>query len=250
MELTIATPSIRSLKPASTLAATRDHGDRLKYMSGCRCDLCRRANTDYENTRSKARAAGDWNGIVSAEKSRKHIDWLSYHGVGRRQIAAATDVAESILVKIINGQRTNVRARTERLILAVTPDCAADHAIIAAGPTWKLINTLLKAGFTRSRIAAELGRKTHALQLGKTSITVRNAHDVQRLYERLIESDDVPVPGKPIWHLIKKLRDEGYTDKQLARDLNVAEAALTQRNAKVSKGFARRVEQFYERATT
>lgn len=242
------TQSITTLKPPSVLSASRAHGDRLKYMGGCRCDLCRRANSDYENGRAKARAAGDWNGIVSAEKSRKHIDWLSYHGVGRRQVAAATDIAESILVKIINGNRLNVRARTERLILAVTPECAADHALISARPTWRLIDNLLKAGFTRTLIAAELGRKTHALQLGKDLITVRNAAAVTRVYERLINSDAARVCAKPVWRSIEILRGEGYSDKQLARALGVDESEISRQAKKVSKEFARKVEALYTRA--
>lgn len=242
------TPKIASLKPPSVLSASRAHGDRLKYIGGCRCDLCRRANTDYENIRAKARAAGDWNGIVSAEKSRKHMDWLSYHGVGRRQVSAATDIADSILAMIINGTRVNVRARTERLILAVTPECAADHALIPAGPTWILIDKLLKAGFTKTLIAAELGRKRHALQLGKDLITVRNANDVKRVYERLIDSDAARVPAKPVWRSIQILLGEGYTDKQLARSLGVDDSAISRRCSKVSKGFARKVDEFYARA--
>lgn len=242
------TPTISTLKPRSVLAASRAHGDRLKYMAGCRCDLCRGANTNYEKGRAKARAAGDWNGIVSAEKSLKHIDWLSYHGVGRRQVAASTDIADSILVKIIKGTRVNVRARTERLILAVTPECAADHALIPAGPTWRLIDRLLNAGFTKSLIAAELGRKRHALQLGKELITVRNAAAVTRVYERLINSDAARVCAKPVWRSIEILRGEGYSDKQLARALGVEESAISRRAKKVSKEFARKVEALYTRA--
>ena len=62
----------RGLKPASELAAKRPHGDRLRYVAGCRCDLCRKANSTYERERQKARAAGDWNGIVDAAKARQH----------------------------------------------------------------------------------------------------------------------------------------------------------------------------------
>ena len=238
----------RGLKPASLLAASRDHGDRLRYLGGCRCDLCRRANTDYERGRAKARLDGDWNGIVRADKARDHMTWLSRHGVGRHAIASATDIADSILWSIIKGSRANIRARTERKILAVTLDAAADHALVPAGPVWRLIDQLLDAGFSKSRIAAELGRKTHALQLGKKTMTVRNAYDVRRVHARLINSDETLVSAKPTWILIAKLRDEGFSDKHLARELSLDGGGLAISRTRISRGLARRVAELYERA--
>lgn len=58
----------RGLKPIAQLAANRDHGDRVRYLAGCRCTDCRRANSAYESARQKARAAGDWNGFVLATR--------------------------------------------------------------------------------------------------------------------------------------------------------------------------------------
>lgn len=245
---TCGTMASRGLRPASELAANREHGDRLRYIGGCRCDCCRRANTEYEQSRAKARKEGDWNGIVSAAPARKHIDWLSYHGVGRRAVGAATDVADSILTQIINGTRTQIRARTEKKILAVTLDAAADHALVPAGSTWKLIAQLLKAGFTKTQIAFGLGRQTHALQIGKKAVTVRNAFDVRKLHAKLINSEDALVAAQDTWRLIGKLRAEGYTDKQLARELGFSDGHLQVPKARVTRKLARIVTELYERA--
>jgi hypothetical protein len=172
----------RGLKPITQLAAKRTHGDRLRYLGGCRCADCRRANTDYENARRVARKECDWNGIVPAKKAQAHILKLARQGVGRRSVQAVTDISDSILFKIRAGTKTKIRARTERLILAVTKEMAADHALVDAAPSWKLLNKLLDKGYTRTQLAHALGGKSHALQVGKEQVTVRMAYEVRRLY--------------------------------------------------------------------
>lgn len=69
--------TLNGLRPVAELAADRPHGDRLRYMAGCRCKECRAANTAYETQRALARKAGDWNGVVSAARARSHIAVLS-----------------------------------------------------------------------------------------------------------------------------------------------------------------------------
>jgi hypothetical protein len=130
---------------------------------------------------------------------------LSAAGVGRRQVSDASGVADSILFKIISGDRKQIRARTERSILAVTQAAAADHALVDARATWVLIHELLASGYTKTQLAHELGYKTHALQIGKHWVTVRNAFDVQRLHQRLRR-----VPAAKTEQLIRDLREEGY----------------------------------------
>lgn len=182
----------RGLKPVGEYAQRREHGDRLRYLAGCRCDLCRKANTDYERERQIARRAGDWNGIVPAAKARAHMAALQKQGIGRRTIADVTDIAESVLVGIRAGTRMNIRARTERLILGVTADMAADHAYVDASASWALINELLRAGITKVRLARRLGQKGSGLQLGKRFMTVRNADRVRKLHAELINSVKAP----------------------------------------------------------
>lgn len=214
----------RGLRPVSDLAAAKPHGDRLRYLGGCRCDACRAANTAYERSRSAARAAGDWNGIVSANKARRHIKKLSRLGVGRRAISAVTDIADSILFEIRSGKRKNIRARTERLILGVTTDMAGDAVLVPAGPTWGLINQLLAAGYTKGEIALSLGRKTPALQINKTTITLRTAAAVKRLHAKLIQPDQRMVNSAKAARLIAQLRAELIPASRIASELNMPTA--------------------------
>lgn len=175
----------RGLRPVAELGGARPHGTRLRYLSGCKCFKCRRANSDYERERQAARLAGDWNGIVDAARARAHLIKLARAGVGRRVVSEVTDVAHSILHEIRQRRRLKIRARTERKILAVTPDMRADRSIVSAAKAWHLIGELLEEGFTKSAIAKELGYRTQALQLRHDRITARNEQRVIALHRRL-----------------------------------------------------------------
>lgn len=176
----------RGLKPASELAEGRPHGTRLRYVGGCRCDLCRAANRNYERKRAAARAAGDWNGIVPSDCARKHLLALARQGIGTRSVAACSDVSRTILLEVIRRKRRKIRARTERSILAVTADVArGDNSLMSAKGTWRLINDLLDEGYTKTRIAQEMGHR--CIQLGKEQVTARNAARVAVVYRRLTQ---------------------------------------------------------------
>jgi hypothetical protein len=175
----------RGLRSAEVLAADRPHGDRMKYLAGCKCDECKAANTAYERERKLAREAGDWNGLVPAKKAQRHINKLSRQGVGRRSIAACSDVSETVIFDIKSGSKTQIRARTERQILAVTKEMLADGAYVPATETWELLNGLLAEGYTKRALAKALGYESHALQLNKHQVTVRNAADVKKVYRDL-----------------------------------------------------------------
>ena len=194
----------RGLRSASELGLQRNHGDRLRYLSGCRCFACRRANSAYEAQRKIARAAGDWNGIVSAAPAQAHIHTLSGLNVGRRQVADASGVAESVVAAIRSGLKARIRARTEKRILAVSADAIADRALVDAGPTWKLLSALMM-DYPKARLARELGYRSPALQLGRNQVTARSALEIERLYERL-----VCVRATKTTSLLRDLASEGY----------------------------------------
>ena len=170
------------LRDVVELAAQKSHGTRLKYMASCRCLPCRAANSRYECERAKARRNGDWNGLVPADPARKHILRLSKQGVGRRAVAAASDVPASIIAQIRCGRRTQIRKRTLNRILEVTNLAVSDAALVAAGKTWRQINTLIEEGFSKAELARRLGFASPALQLGKNRILARSAARVDRLF--------------------------------------------------------------------
>jgi len=178
-------PAARGLRPIGELGAARPHGNRLRYMAGCKCFQCRRSNSDYERQRQAARLAGDWNGIVDAGSARQHLRRLSRLGVGQWSVVAATDIARSMIHEIKNGDRPRIRARTEGKILAVTPGQRADQAKVPAAKAWRLLEQLMVEGYTKRAIAKLLGYRSPALQLKRDRITARNEQRVVALHRRL-----------------------------------------------------------------
>lgn len=176
----------RGLKPVAQLAEHHPHGVRLRYLGGCRCLKCRMANSNYETSRLKARASGDWNGIVDAAPARRHIKKLSIQGVGYKQVAAAASVSTNITFGIRSGRRKRARARTVRKICAVTVKCRGDGALIPGARAWQRIGKLLEEGYSKAEIARMLGYKTPKLQLRRDVITVKSDAAVAKLYRRLM----------------------------------------------------------------
>jgi len=178
--------TIESLRSIQELAARRQHGDRLQYMAGCRCLKCRMANSNYETARARARKVGDWNGLVDATPVRQHLLKLSRAGVGYKAAADAASVARSVVAKIRSGEKTQVRARTAKQLLAITPAARADHSYVSATRTWLLIRQLLEQDFTKARIARELGIG-RALQISKTRVLARTALSVEKLWRKYMQ---------------------------------------------------------------
>lgn len=266
----IATPmrsalEARGMKPITELARQRPHGDRLRYMAGCRCPACRGANTAYERMRARARKAGLGNPIVPADEARAHLKALSAAGVGRATVAQATDISGAIVQMIAAGIRERVRLATARKILAVTPDCKADGTRIDAAPTWALIQELLKAGDTKLSIARALGQQGSGLQLSRHTVTVRNADKVRRHHARRMaeiaaerqaaqaEAErTAPVPAGATRQRLEWLREELGHPKRVARAIGCSEdelrAVLGRAYVKnVPRAFADQVEAIYRR---
>ncbi len=79
-----------------------------------------------------------------------------------------------------------IRKETERHILAVSVKDAEGKALIAARPTWKLIERLLNEGFTKRLLAKRLGFDTPKIQLGKIRITAANARKIRQFYDMVM----------------------------------------------------------------
>jgi hypothetical protein len=99
-----------------------EHGTRARYVAGCRCQACTRANRIYARARLALSRDGDWNGLVSAKSARAHLQMLSASGIGRRKVEKLCGVSDTVLSAVKNGRKQMIRARSEKLILAVTPE--------------------------------------------------------------------------------------------------------------------------------
>lgn len=176
-----------TLRPAGELAADKPHGTRIRYVAGCRCLPCRCANARYATERAHAIAAGDTRELVPAERARRHIAMLSRRGVGYKTAADCASVARSVVAKIKSGERARIRASTERALLAVTPRQLPDSALVSGAGTRRRIARLIAEGFTKRRLALELGYDSPALQIAaRERVTVRTRARVAALYRRFM----------------------------------------------------------------
>ena len=170
----------------------RQHGTRAKYVvEKCRCEPCTNANRTYARQRDhqarRVRYGFDEPNpaFIDATEAREHLLWLSSVGVGKRRVAELTGVSLSAIDKLRQGNRTKCRPETAAKILAVGRSRASDGAFIDAKKTWRLIDDLLKHGWTKQAIAKAIGSKAQrpALQLQPNKVTARNARAIEQLHE-------------------------------------------------------------------
>lgn len=174
--------SLTYLRPVEELGLEKPHGTRLRYLAGCKCDLCRRANTEYQKGRERAQKRGEWNGLVSAEQARNHILTLQMQGIGRRAIRIASGICETQIIKIRDGVKKKIRVKTEQAILSVDSSALAEGEKVDAAKTWEQINWLQGQGLSKAAIAFGIGRSTPNLQIGKRLITKRVANEIEKFY--------------------------------------------------------------------
>lgn len=105
-----------------------EHGTRSRYVSGCRCDECRRANREYERRRTMMKVAvecGAPSPMVDAEPVRRRIDDLLAGGYSRREICRITGLSRSALHSITTAHHRSgkpvkmVRRETKDAIFAI-----------------------------------------------------------------------------------------------------------------------------------
>lgn len=166
-------------------AAAKPHGTRGRYNSGCRCDECREANRMYERQRIRRALRGDVNPLVDAEPVREHILALRKKGIGTRTIAEYSEVGRTCITEIAAGRKTKVRKKTSDAIMSVDRKCIRDGHLVPAKGTWALIKWMLEEGFTKARIARELGCERPALQIKQHRVTAKTAVKVRRLHGRI-----------------------------------------------------------------
>jgi len=127
-----------------------------------------------------------WNGLVPATRARNRLKKLSERGVGYKAVAAACDVGTTTVAKILSGEKTKIRKRTYDAIMAVDQGAVADHALVPADRTWRMLKRLEEEYFTKARVARILGYRSRALQIGRNRVLARTELRVERLYRRVM----------------------------------------------------------------
>ena len=129
-----------------------------------------------------------YNGMVPAGPTRMHLKKLSARGIGYRTVAEASSMGSSILALVLRGDRKQVRASTERAVLAVTTCSRKGGVKVSAKGSWGLINYMMKNGLSRSNIASRLGStaKRPALQIRKDTITLTTKRKISEIYSAFL----------------------------------------------------------------
>lgn len=167
-------------------AETYNHGDRRRYLAGCRCEDCTYGNTAYTRELRERHKAGIRVGtLVSAGQARRHLINLRRKGVGLRAVSECARTPRSTLGYILSGHKQNLREETARRILGVTVNQRSDGATVSAYTTWRLIAELREEGYQVQFLAKELGYAGKGIQFGKERVSVRTAARVARLHKRL-----------------------------------------------------------------
>jgi hypothetical protein len=168
------------------------HGARARYVSGkCRCALCRKANTAYENERAAARRRGEWNGLVDAAPVLEHLHALSRQGVGYKAVADACDVSRTTLQKVLNRTKRKLRKASVDRVLATDAGAVAGGARVPAAPLWRMVREIRAAGLTDLEIVERLGRRHQGLQFGRRLVLASSILEMKRLHAQVMRELEI-----------------------------------------------------------
>lgn len=138
------------------------------------------------------------------------------------------------------GPSKRIRAATEDKILAVEPTDIAPGGRVPAGPTWRNIDRLLAAGWTKTAIARRLGQTNGGLQLSRVEVQARHARAVAALLDEtppdrvdshgnvtsFAEPDLMPTPAQLAYRFettrgrVHNTADDEWTAHAACRDMN------------------------------
>lgn len=159
---------------------------RGRYVTGCRCFMCRVANAEYARARAN-RPPGDRSGAMVGEsavrRARARVrGWLD-EGYSMREVSRATGVSRTVLRTLLHGEHPNAarfsdgRAKLPRrmsrkcyraIMGCDQPGAKAPGTLVDATPLVSAIGWLVERGVTKYRIAEEAGVSTSTVyQIGR-----------------------------------------------------------------------------------
>jgi len=173
----------------------RAHGYAKYKAEGCRCTVCRRANTDYVLNRQKQIILERWQPYTDAASVRSHVRGLMENGMQRRHLAVAAAVSPGVLERLLYGRPSQGRAPSRRIrrpharaLLALRLDPAAPPSRIPVDATGSLrrLRALGAMGFPDAVLAREVDMHPANFDdlFGQATVTVGVARRIAGLYDR------------------------------------------------------------------
>lgn len=178
----------------------REHGTYTCYRwgpesgqdwhRGCRCEACRQAAATYNKILERRRLKGIET-LFDNTEAREHLQWLSTKGVGLRTVQERSGVGRTTLQSILSGRARRSRAETIAAILAVGTHVRASGGLVDAGPTWQLLEDMLRYGYTQGYLAKRLGATYHkpVLQIRRDMVRQSTADKVAELHAVLVGTE-------------------------------------------------------------
>lgn len=161
-----------------------DHGFSL-YRHGCRCDICKAANT---RRMKQYRLSGVKS--ISPELVRKHVNRLIRSGMSQPDIARQAAVSLSTINRIVYPHMglQRVLKRTAARILAIQPR-PTDTKTVDAEPARRRLKALACMGWRQEVIADQAGVSialVNAVTAGRRNRITNNCDQrIRAVYERL-----------------------------------------------------------------
>lgn len=164
------------------------HGTRTRYVAGCRCEQCRKANSRYAARRERIDYVTS---KVDSTDVRAHVQWLRDNGMGTRSIAEAAGVARSTIAALECSPKTGrpkstVDINVARRLLAVHHDLPAGANIDAIGLR-RRIQALAAIGWCFAELDRRLGHdKGYTSHLAlQGNVRVASRDKIINLYDEL-----------------------------------------------------------------
>lgn len=156
--------------------------------------------------------------LVSSDEVRAHLLALRKAGVGRRSVAAACDVPDHVLLRIVRYGGRIDKAVADK-ILAVDEGAASDQALASPEQVTRIraiLAELRKMGFRVHEIARLSGVKKSARpKFGESgNARIGSLARLERLLRKAQKGEVQPrpgyVPGAPIYRIAQQLIDDGW----------------------------------------
>lgn len=173
------------------LSPSPPHGERARYLRGCRCTDCSNANYRY-TSRLRLDYQRGQRRRTSPDHAATRIHQLLNKGWSQTQISDASGVGRRGIGDIVQKARPSISRETERKILTLCPGPPPPPRDVEATATVRRLRALIAAGHSSSSIAAELG--LHPDALGKIArhelphVRTTTAQAVAAIYTQLAET--------------------------------------------------------------
>jgi len=165
------------------------HGERARYLRGCRCSSCSKAHYRYMSRYRLDRERGTHRRVPGAP-ARKHAQALYDAGWTTSQIADAAGCLQTTVSRLLRGCHKTIRADIATRILAAKPTIAAcsPTTFVPAVGTVRRVQALMSIGYTLNSIAQDVGMYRTALgnvlNGKRATVTVATAVAMARVYSR------------------------------------------------------------------